>query len=48
VVRAPTTGPGGWRGEVALAKQYVAKGGTGLLLRRVLTRLSKLLHGRTS
>ena len=31
VVRAPTPGPPGWRGEVALAKSYVDKGGIRLL-----------------
>jgi glycosyltransferase involved in cell wall biosynthesis len=48
VVRAPTPGPPGWRGEVALAKDYLAKGGIGLLLKRVLNRAGKLLRGRTS
>ncbi|MCW2545423.1 MAG: glycosyltransferase protein, partial [Frankiales bacterium] len=48
VVRAPTPGPPGVRGEVALAKQYLAKGGIALLLKRVLNRAGKLLRGRTS
>jgi glycosyltransferase involved in cell wall biosynthesis len=46
-VRAPTPGPAGWRGEVALARQYVQQGGVGLLLRRVVTRAGKLLRGRS-
>ncbi|MCU1594899.1 MAG: glycosyl transferase family 2 [Frankiales bacterium] len=48
VVRAPTPGPSGWRGEVALAKQYLDRGGAGLLARRVANRAGKLLRGRTS
>ncbi|MCU1588168.1 MAG: glycosyl transferase family 2 [Frankiales bacterium] len=48
VVRAPTPGPPGWRGEVALAQDYLAKGGLRLLVRRVLNRAGKLLRGRTS
>jgi glycosyltransferase involved in cell wall biosynthesis len=48
VVRAPTPGPPGWRGEVALAKSYVDKGGLRLLVRRILNRAGKLLRGRTS
>lgn len=47
VVRAPTPGPAGWRGEVALAKQYLDRGGAGLLVRRALTRAGKLVRGRT-
>lgn len=46
-VRAPTPGPAGWRGEVALARQYVQRGGLPLLLRRILTRARKLLRGQT-
>jgi glycosyltransferase involved in cell wall biosynthesis len=46
-VRAPTPGPPGWRGEVALAQQYLADGGAGLLAQRALTRAGKLLRGRT-
>ena len=46
VVRAPTPGPAGWRGEVTLAKQYLEKGGAGLLARRALTRSGKLVLGR--
>ncbi|WP_157749196.1 glycosyltransferase family 4 protein [Jatrophihabitans sp. GAS493] len=45
-VRAPTPGPGGWRGEVALAREYVRAGGVGLLLRRGFNRLGKMLRGR--
>ncbi len=48
VVRAPTPGPPGWRGEVALAKQYLDRGGAGLLARRVVTRAGKLLRGQRS
>ncbi len=47
VVRAPTPGPSGWRGEVALARQYLDRGGVGLLARRAATRLGKLARGRT-
>ena len=46
-VRAPTPTPG-WRGEVALAREYLAKGGAGLLARRVATRAVKLARGRRS
>jgi glycosyltransferase involved in cell wall biosynthesis len=46
-VRAPTPVPG-WRGEVALARQYVDKGGAGLLARRIATRAVKLARGRRS
>ena len=46
VVRAPTPGPGGWRGEIALARQYLDRGGAGLLARRAATRAGKLLGGR--
>lgn len=46
-VRAPRPGPPGWRGEVALARQYLADGGTGLLARRAANRAGKLLRGRT-
>lgn len=46
-VRAPTPSPG-WRGEVALARQYLAQGGAGLLARRVATRAAKLARGRRS
>lgn len=45
-VRAPLPGPPGWRGEVALARQYLRRGGYGLLARRVLTRAVKLARGR--
>ncbi|MDX6220610.1 MAG: hypothetical protein QOJ48_2291 [Frankiales bacterium] len=46
-VRAPTPTPG-WRGEVALAKQYLKRGGLVLLLRRVLNRAAKLARGQRS
>jgi glycosyltransferase involved in cell wall biosynthesis len=45
-VRAPTSVPG-WRGEVALAREYLERGGVGLLARRAATRAGKLLRGRT-
>ena len=45
-VRAPLPGPPGWRGEVALARQYLRRGGYGLLARRVVTRAGKLVRGR--
>ena len=48
VVRAPTPGPPGWRGELALARQYLDRGGARLLARRALTRAGKLLRGRTT
>jgi glycosyltransferase involved in cell wall biosynthesis len=46
-VRAPTPGPPGWRGELALARQYLAAGGIALLARRMANRAGKLLRGRT-
>ncbi|HEX7104733.1 MAG TPA: glycosyltransferase family 4 protein [Acidothermaceae bacterium] len=46
-VRAPTPGPPGWRGEVALARRYLDEGGPWLLAKRVLTRVGKLARGRT-
>jgi hypothetical protein len=46
-VRAPTP-EAGWRGEVALARQYLEKGGAGLLARRLATRAGKLARGRRS
>jgi glycosyltransferase involved in cell wall biosynthesis len=47
-VRAPTPGRrGGWRGEIALARDYWTQGGVGLLGRRIATRAGKLLRGRT-
>jgi glycosyltransferase involved in cell wall biosynthesis len=46
-VRAPTP-VAGWRGEVALAKQYLDKGGAGLLVKRVATRAAKLARGQRS
>ena len=46
-VRAPTPTPG-WRGEVALARQYLEKGGAGLLAKRLLNRAVKLARGRRS
>ncbi len=46
-VRAPTPGAPGWRGEVALARQYLADGGGALLARRAAGRAGKLLRGRT-
>ena len=47
VVRAPTPGGKGWRGELALAKQYVDRGGAGLLVRRAVSRAGKLVRGKT-
>jgi len=47
VVRAPTPGPPGWRGEVALARQYLDRGGARLLAKRAASRLGKLARGRT-
>ena len=46
-VRAPTPGPPGVRGEVALARQYLTEGGVSLLARRIVNRSGKLLRGRT-
>jgi glycosyltransferase involved in cell wall biosynthesis len=46
-VRAPTPGPAGWRGEVALARRYLDEGGGWLLGKRLVTRAGKLLRGRT-
>lgn len=46
-VRAPTP-EAGWRGEVALAKQYLDKGGVGLLAKRVGNRALKLARGNRS
>jgi glycosyltransferase involved in cell wall biosynthesis len=46
-VRAPTPAPG-WRGELALARQYVERGGVLLLVKRVLNRAGKLVRGRRS
>ena len=46
-VRAPTP-EAGWRGEVALAKQYLDKGGAGLLARRLANRAGKLARGERS
>jgi glycosyltransferase involved in cell wall biosynthesis len=46
LVRAPTTQPG-WRGEVALARRYLADGGGRLLVRRAAARAGKLARGRT-
>ena len=46
-VRAPTPAPG-WRGEVALARQYLDKGGAGLLVKRAANRALKLARGRRS
>jgi glycosyltransferase involved in cell wall biosynthesis len=46
VVRAPTPGPAGWRGEVALGRHYLREGGLPLLARRLATRAGKLARGR--
>ena len=46
-VRAPTP-QAGWRGEVALARQYLERGGAGLLAKRVATRAVKLAKGQRS
>jgi glycosyltransferase involved in cell wall biosynthesis len=46
-VRAPTAVPG-WRGELALARQYLERGGVLLLLKRALNRSLKLVRGRRS